>query len=413
MAVTALAQLTQSQQQLLQAEFILAVQKNYVYAQPPLAWTPAQGVSGPGNRFSSLAMNFYSPLQPSVSAVSETADIVPVTLEDQQFTVAPDFYGNAVQESLKVRLQSTPDVAMVAAQEVGRNAAESVDYLARTQAVAGQSVIFGGDATNRATISEASSADQIDTGDFLSAATYLSHAPDIPGMGVGVGTGVAAIVRKAVMADLVEDGVIILIGEQVKPEIILNGEIGQHITGVRLIESNFAKIFQGGAASVVASSGALQNALPAGSTALVLGTSMSSGANGQYWTLGTVESSGNGEQLAVETVFVGAGGDTSNVTTITGGGPNGGTWYAYSSGAAVTHNYQAYATVFMGAQALAKVYTTEQGLGPNPNLLTPEDTGLLKQFRSWAWSWYGGFGRVAENRLFRVEHSAARFTLGV
>ena len=409
MAITGTGSLGDSiQAELITQEFYLAVRKSYVYSQPPITYSPPGAIVAQGNHYSSMAIVSYFPLQPVTAAAPELADVVPVALADRVVSVSPNLYINAVQESLKVRLQSTPDVAKVAAAEIANNAGESVDYLARTVAVSGNALIFGGTASSRDAVTTAS---QIDHADFLNAAAYLAGAEKIPGWGAGIGEGIGGIFRTATIADVIEDANIILVGEYGgKPEIILNGEIGMHMAGVRMVQSEFAKIFHGGGTSAGAVASSLVSAVTPGATALALASSMSSGAIGLYYCLGTPESSANGEQVPVETIMQASSNTTA--VTIVGAGPNGGTLYAYSSGASVTHSHQVYATVFFGARSIIKVYTTEEGMGPEPQLLPPEDTGRAKQFRDWVWRHYVGYGRRAENGLFRIEHGCARFTLG-
>ena len=150
--------------------------------------------------------------------------------------------------------------------------------------------------------------------------------------------------------------------------------------------------------------------IAAGSTSFTINSSNSSGAVGQYWTVGTVESTANGEQAITEVVYIGGGVGTTSISGVVGAGANGGFKYAHSSGAGVNHNYQVYATIFMGMDALWKAYANEWGeMG---QVLPPEVSGLLKQFNTMAWHWYGGFARSAENRLLRIEHAGSRYSLG-
>jgi hypothetical protein len=57
-------------------------------------------------------------------------------------------------------------------------------------------------------------------------------------------------------------------------------------------------------------------------------------------------------------------------------------------------------------------YTNDDGLGPDGIIYPPEQTGLLKQFNTIGWKGFWGFGRMGENRIYRVEHVASRYRLG-
>ena len=58
-----------------------------------------------------------------------------------------------------------------------------------------------------------------------------------------------------------------------------------------------------------------------------------------------------------------------------------------------------------------KVY--DAGIGLNPQLLPPKIDGLLDQWDSAQWRWYGGFGIWAQNRVYRLEVGSNRQVLGV
>ena len=410
MAVTDTNVLSNSLQTLLQADFIIAARRQYAYSQPPLIWAPPHAVLSQSNRAQTVSIPIYGHLKPSVTAISQTADVSPITSWDKTISVTPDMYGQTVQLSQKLQLTATPDVIRASAEQVAQAAGESRDMLARAQVIAGGVVIYGGDATSRATVSAGSSTDEIDYADFLSGVTFLKggRAPLLP----GIGAGVAAITRDAIVADMVEDGTIILVAEYGQhPEFLLNGEVGSHMAGARIVVSNMAKIFQGAGTSAAASSGALATAAAGGSTTFTLNSSVSSGGTGQYWCVGAIESTGNNDQIGTETVFISGGSDTT-VVTIVGAGANAGFMYAHSSGELVSHAYQVYTTIFMSAEALLMCYTNEDGLGPDGIIYPPEEAGTLKQFTNLGYKQFLGFARTAENRLFRVEHASARFTLG-
>ena len=408
MAVTRTNELGDSRLEVMSAEYDYSVPKNYIYSQSPLAVVPAGGViSGKGNGFSSLRIPSYHRLLPAPSTRAEDTDIAAVQLLDSAVTINPSLYGNAVQLGYKVQRESAIDVFQVAAKLVAENAAESIDYIARSAAVAGTAFEFGlGSSRDQQT-----GASPLTPGMLFNAAGYLQSAPKLPGgPGMGMGSGIAAIMRNAVIADLAENSSIILLGQyrDSAPETVLLGEVGSHINGVRLIVSDYAKIFHGAGSTLVISSGATKSAVSAGDTTVNVETSLSSAAALGYMCLGVVESTANGEQTNVETVFINA---ASTAMTVRGGAPNGGLVYSYSSAAPLTGRRQVHAVVFFGANALMKVHDTDSGENGKP--LFPVVDGLLEQFDSLSWRWFGGFGRWAENRLYRVEVGAARQVLGI
>ena len=219
--------------------------------------------------------------------------------------------------------------------------------------------------------------------------------------------------RNAVIADLAENSSIILLGQyrDNAPETVLRGEVGSHMSGIRLIVSDNAKIFHGAGSTLVISSGAINAAVSAGATTIAVASSLSSAGSLSYMCLGTPETTANGEQTNVETIFVDA---ASSAISLRGGAPNGGLVYSYSSGASLTGTRQVHGIVVMGAKSIAKVHDTESG--PNPVLLKPGNDGkdgMLEQWDSLSWRWFGGFQRWAENRLYRIEVGSERQVLGM
>jgi N4-gp56 family major capsid protein len=337
-------------------------------------------------------------------------DISPVQLKDSQVTISHALYGNAVQLSLKLQESAAKDVWQIAAQLVAENAAESVDYVARSIAVAGRAFELGNGSSRDAVDGDSG---VITPGMLYNAAGYLASAPKLDG-GLNqptIGGGLAAIMRNAVIADLAENSSIILLGQyrDSAPETVLMGEVGSHMSGVRLIVSDNAKIFHGGGSTVgfACSSDNLSSAFAAGATSISVTTAISSGA-GTYLTVGTRETTANGEQVNVETIYVSA---VSSGMDISGGAPNGGLIFDHSSDTPVGGYNQVHGVVVFGADAIMKVHAAD--IGMNPQLLPPDNDGMLNQWDSLSWRWYGGFGRHAENRLYRLEVGSNRQVLGM
>ena len=407
MAVTGTGQLGDSRLEVMSAEFDFIAPRQYVYSQSPISEVPVGGILREGQGFSTLRINSYHRLQAANTTRSEVTDISPVQIGDSQVVISPSLYGNAVQLSLKVQREGPIDLFQIAAKLVAENAGESVDYVARSAAIAGRGFELG-NGSSRDAISDAG---VLTPGMLYSAAGYLASAPKLDG-GMNqptIGGGLAAILRNAVVADLAENSSIILLGQyrDNAPETVLRGEIGTHMSGVRLIVSDWAKIFQGAGSTRVASSDALANAVSAGATTMEVSTAISSGSR-DYLTVGPRETTAAGESVLTETIYAASSGVA---IAITGGAPNGGFVYDHSSDTLVGAYNQVHAVVVVGAKSLMKVY--DAGIGLNPQLLPPKVDGLLDQWDSAQWRWYGGFGVWAQNRLYRLEVGSNRQVLGV
>ena len=406
MAITGTGQLTQSLIEVMSGEFDMIVPKNYIYAQSPLTYVPEGGVLREGAGYSSLRINTYHRLLPAISTRSEITDIAPVQFRDSAVTISHSLYGNSVQLSLKLQKIASRNVFQIAAKLVAENAAESVDFVARSVAVAGSAFELGNGSSRDAVNSNG----VLTPGMLYNAAGFLASAPKLSG-GLNqptMGAGLAAIMRNAVIADLAENSSIILLGQyrDSAPETVLMGEVGAHMSGVRLVVSDWAKIFQGAGSTLVASSDSLSNAVNAGATTIAVSTALTSGT-GAYLTVGIRETTANGEQTNVETVYAAA---LSSAMAIQGGAPNGGLLFDHSSDTVVGAYNQVHAVVVFGANSIMKVH--DGAIGANPQLLPPKVDGLLDQWDSAQWRWYGGFGRYSENRLYRLEVGSNRQVLG-
>jgi len=397
------ASVPNSIQALYDAEYIENMRKQLVYSQG--AFVDPKPMSA-GHQGGSILVPSYHDLPVANSPISRVADITPVTFLDSSVVITPDGYGNAVQLGWYVDLTAFTPMGVVAAERVARNAGESIDYLARSAVVGGDVVAFAGDATARSNVSRASTTDEIRPQDFYNAMTFLEGEPKIPGPGAGI----AAIMRQAVYNDLILDATVILIAQYGgRPELLLNAEMGMVMGGTRLIVSDFAKVFHGAGTSGAPSSQNLSAAANQGATSIGTSAAISSLAVGDVLCIGTVESTANGENRTIESVRVTGATGTTTVTFV-GRGPNGGLLYNHSSGEAVTDDRQVHGVTFLSADALLKAYHTDVGV--DGRLIPPERTGLLKQFNSLGWFWFGGFAPKAQNRLYRVECAATQPVVG-
>jgi N4-gp56 family major capsid protein len=390
MAVTTTSTLSNSVQAKYQAEYILAMKDELYYDQLSYNVLQANMIRG-----SSVKVPFYFDLPANVTAVPQTSDINPETMADQLFTVTPDLYGSAVQLSEKLRRTAFTDAEKAASQLVGRQAGRSVDFLARTAATQGTWVKYGGTATSRATCDRTN--DQLTYGNFLTAGMFLADMGAEP-----IANGKFVVVLgPPIMKDLLEDSVIQAIGSYQKGEILLNGELGT-IGGIKIVQTPWAKRFLGAGAAVDSiSTTVLTTAIVPGATTFTAAADTSITA-GDWLTFGTIESSTT-EYPDTELVQVVSG--TSSPFTIVGGGANGGFRFAHAVGAGIKDNDSVHAVCFYGKRSLGKVFAPETGgMG---KVLPPKTTGILDQFHTLPWKFFGGYGRTAENRMLRYEVAAS------
>jgi N4-gp56 family major capsid protein len=125
---------------------------------------------------SSVKFTIFNELAAATTALGEATDVSPVTIDDAQVTVTLAEYGNAVQTSAKLRALAFMAVNPIVANVLGYNAGISVDSIARNAAQGGTNVRYSGDATSRATLGTASTADTLSGNDVRRAVAELRSA---------------------------------------------------------------------------------------------------------------------------------------------------------------------------------------------------------------------------------------------
>ena len=352
-------------------------------------------------RGSSVVIPFVSDMTPGTSTISESADITPQALADTTTSVTPTSRGEALQASELLMLQAYTDYGAERFRAVGKNAMESIDLLA--QAVACKGDLRIGDAA-RATLDAGSTGHRAHDGLFTEASTMMSTLK-CPGFPVKGGEAFAAIMHPAAYHDLREGGNVVAVGQYQQAEIILNYELGA-LGPFRLVVSPWAKVF-GGAGANTSSESVIATALACHATALDTSITVTcvlhlDTAGDEYFTIGT-EETGSTHYPTNEIVRYIS--HAAGVMTIVGEAANGGIRFAHASGAAVRNADNVYTIVFGGPKSLAKVY--QPSVGPFGTVVGPKMDGIVDQFVTLGWKFYGNYGIVSQNRLVRAEVSAS------
>jgi hypothetical protein len=93
------------------------------------------------------------------------------------------------------------------------------------------------------------------------------------------------------------------------------------------------------------------------------------------------------------------------VITFIGRGANSGLRFDHTTSDVVRNADSVHTIVFGGPQSLAKVY--EPSVGEFGSVVGPKRDGMIDQFESIGWKFYGGYGILSENRILRAEVSCA------
>lgn len=361
---------------------------------------------------SSVQINFLGDLPLGTTAISQLADITPVTFRDATASITPTSRANAVQDSELLEIENFLNYSGPAGakmQKLGKNAMLSVDLLAAAAATQGNNVYRPAARTSL----DAGTAGHRLTDALFARAQARFQAMKVPGFMSGDEAALdnsashAAFVPPDAYYDLLTGGNIVSIAQYQSQNIILNYELGT-LGAFRIISSPWLKSFWGaGAANGTAVETTLSSAANNLATQIVV-ASATNVAAGQKLLIGTHET-GNTHYPTNEVVWVSDSYTSGTTVPIIGSGDNGGLLYDHAAGVAVSNDDGVYPVVFGGSTSLAKLYATSymgdklMGESEYGAMVGPLYTGNVQQWGSVGWKFYGGYGRWNESWLLRVE----------
>ena len=340
---------------------------------------------------------FASRMSTGVTAISETNDVVPQIIRDASATFSTTSRGEVMQWTELLDLQSFMDEVAQRSEVLGINAMESIEALAITAAFGGSLVSRG---AARASL-DAGTAGHL----FTEAAIWkaMSVLADIkaPMLIDGASRDWMAAIHTDGNYDLSHSGNLVNAALYQDKNILLNGEVGR-VSNVRIIASPFAKILMGAGidnASAVATTLNDASALALDTTVVVASATNISAGRGLK--IGTEETSTTFYPMNEIVSYV------SGTTTVTfvGAGSNGGFRYDHANGEAVNNNDNVYPVLYGSPDSLVKAYASD--VGEFGSMVGPRPVGSLDQWTEQGWKFYGGYGRVAENRLIRGEYASS------
>jgi len=357
---------------------------------------------------STQTYNFLSDMTPGTSAISQTSDITPQTLRDAVATVTPTSRADAIQWAEAVQIQAYTNWGASAFKKVGKAAMESLEILAYTAALTGGLVIR---AAARADLDAGTSGNRWTDATIAKAAAAVTalKCPALTnanGELIGGRPMMMAVAHPDAFYDLFSGGNVVSVGQYQQKGLIFNpyAELGE-MHQFKLMISPWAKIF-GAAGADNASNSA--TTLSAAANALSLSGTIASGSNiaiGQRLTIGTEES---GSTLYPTNEMVLVSDDyTLSATTLywVGEGSNGGLRFDHASGEAVRNCDNVYPVAYGSNNSMVKLYSNK--VGPFAQIVGPKETGVVNQFATLGYKWYGGYGLIADNYIMRGEYSSS------
>ena len=338
---------------------------------------------------SSVVFSIYSDLAQATSTLTESSDVSSIALGNpSQVTVTLAEYGSAVSTTKKLNLTSFNDVDSALADIIAYNAADSIDNVVGQVLCAGTNVIYANGPSG--TVPTASSAilpvDTITTADIRNAVVTLRTNKALP----RIGELYAAYLHPRQSADLRAEsgtGGFQELTKYVERTPFTAGAVGV-LEGAFVVETprvlNGLKLAAGLSttttitnvaltSNVVTITTAVAHGLGTGQVVTVAATT-NTGVNGTYTITGTTSTTFTYALTA------------SNITSV-----------ADTGTVTFTNNYRA---IIAGREALAEAQAADIS-----TIIGPE-IDALRRFRTIGWYYFGGFNRLREAALVRIESSA-------
>ena len=339
---------------------------------------------------SSVVFSIYSDLAQATSTLTESSDVSSIALGNpSQVTVTLAEYGSAVSTTKKLNLTSFNDVDSALADIIAYNAADSIDNVVGQVLCAGTNVIYGNGPSGTTPTSSATvlPVDTITTADIRNAVVTLRTNKALP----RIGELYAAYLHPRQSADLRAEsgtGGFQELTKYVERTPFTAGAVGV-LEGAFVVET--PRVLNG-------------LGLSAGITPTISITNVALTSNVATITTASAHGLGVGQVVAVAAVTATTVNSTAaTITAVTS------TTFSYAKTASnvtsaadtgtvtFTNNYRA---IIAGREALAEAQAADIS-----TIIGPE-IDALRRFRTIGWYYFGGFNRLREAALVRIESAA-------
>jgi N4-gp56 family major capsid protein len=339
---------------------------------------------------SSVVFSIYSDLAQATSTLTESSDVSSIALGNpSQVTVTLSEYGSAVSTTKKLNLTSFNDVDSALADIIAYNAADSIDNVVGQVLCAGTQALFGtGGTTNPTSSATVLPVDTISTADIRNAVVTLRTNKALP----RIGELYAAYLHPRQSADLRAEsgtGGFQELTKYVERTPFTAGAVGV-LEGAFVVET--PRVLNG-----------LKLAAGLSTTTTITNVALTS--NVATITTAVAHGLGVGQVVAVAAVTATTVNDTAaTITAVTS------TTFSYAKTASnvtsaadtgtvtFTNNYRA---IIAGREALAEAQAADIS-----TIIGPE-IDALRRFRTIGWYYFGGFNRLREAALVRIESAAS------
>jgi N4-gp56 family major capsid protein len=339
---------------------------------------------------SSVVFSIYSDLAQATSTLTETSDVSSIALGNpSQVTVTLNEYGSAVTTTKKLNLTSFNDVDSALADIIAYNAADSIDNVVGQVLSAGTNAIYSNGPSGTAPTSSATvlPVDTMTVADIRNAVVSLRTNKALPRMGELY----AAYLHPRQSADLRAEtgtGGFQELTKYVERTPFVAGAVGV-IEGAFIVETprvlNGMPLASGIATTVSITNVALTSNVATITTSVAHGLGVGQVVAVAAVTATTVNSTAATITAVTSTTFTYAK-TASNVTSA-----------ADTGTVTFTNNYRA---IVAGREALAEAQAADISTVIGPEI------DALRRFRTIGWYYFGGFARLREAALYRIESAA-------
>jgi N4-gp56 family major capsid protein len=342
---------------------------------------------------SSVVFSIYSDLAQATSTLTETSDVSSIALGNpSQVTVTLNEYGSAVTTTKKLNLTSFNDVDSALADIIAYNAADSIDNVVGQVLSAGTNALYANGPSGTAPTSSATvlPVDTMSVADIRNAVVSLRTNKALPRMGELY----AAYLHPRQSADLRAEtgtGGFQELTKYVERTPFVAGAVGV-IEGAFIVET--PRVLNGmklatGASQYIAPTVSITNSKIATNVATITTSTEHGLGVGQVVTVAAVTNTEVNGTVTIASVpstttftysKTGTNVDTADTGTVT-----------------FTNNYRA---IIAGREALAEAQAADISTVIGPEI------DALRRFRTIGWYYFGGFARLREAALYRIESAA-------
>jgi N4-gp56 family major capsid protein len=339
---------------------------------------------------SSVVFSIYSDLAQATSTLTESSDVSSIALGNpSQVTVTLAEYGSAVSTTKKLNLTSFNDVDSALADIIAYNAADSIDNVVGQVLCAGTQVVYSNGPSGTTPTSSATvlPVDTITTADIRNAVVTLRTNKALP----RIGELYAAYLHPRQSADLRAEsgtGGFQELTKYVERTPFTAGAVGV-LEGAFVVETprvlNGLKLASGLSTTTTISNVALTSNVATITTAVAHGLGVGQVVTVAAVTATTLNGTFTIASVPSTTTFTYA----LTATNVTSAADTGTVTF--------TNNYRA---IIAGREALAEAQAADIS-----TIIGPE-IDALRRFRTIGWYYFGGFNRLREAALVRVESAA-------